>query len=572
MQSSAARLPLHSGESGSVAKITYPVTVRDAQRFVSSGHYWRWEPEYHALSVDIDQALGVSRHGYKDVTLQALARYAAQHGADAVLLASPEAESSPTSDREHKIGTDEVAEQSENPSEDSEMHGGDSASGEVESGTSEGGDNQSGASSDTTAQAHTGAGTGGGEMGSGAGDTGAQGNALSPTSANDEADDKSVQSAAETGNTSAGAVTSRGGEGNGPPRADAQAENGHTAESAPAEKSETAGGNASISSADSAHTQSKNDADHAAHASDACSAALTGGANADLSADASSDGQGKDTSDVETTSESYHYRSSKRGGGQQVSTSANKNFGGATASLKRAGIDPRIASQARKVLARLLEGGESETGPRWDYTEFCKRLKTARSVYPARKEEEGRPAILVLADVSGSCSGFSDESVAVAKAVATMGVSGTDVIVITHSNGYPTEIQVNQTAPVDVTDVRDNEAVAAWYENVLKRYDIQAVVAMGDWDAEWLYRNLAHLPRVTKLVWLDNWSCNNLDQPVLRQDMFQKAQGLARADYYTPWEFSGPWSRSAQAKTRYVVGCKDAAHFVRGLEIALKGK
>ena len=160
--------------------VKYPLTVRDAQRFVSSGHYWSWEPEYHALSVDIDRALGVSRHGYKYVTLQALARYAAQHGASAVLLASPEAESSPTSDRVHKIGTDEV-EQSENPSEDSEMHGGDSASGEVESGTSEGGDNESGASSDTTAQAHTGAGTGGGEMGQGAGNTGTHGNALSQT-------------------------------------------------------------------------------------------------------------------------------------------------------------------------------------------------------------------------------------------------------------------------------------------------------------------------------------------------------------------------------------------------------
>ncbi len=555
MQSSAARLLPCSGGNGNVVKVKYPLTVRDAQRFVSSGHYWSWEPEYHALSVDIDQALGVSRHGYMYVTLQALARYAAQHGANAVLLASPEAESSPTSDREHKLGTDEVAEQSENPSEDSEKHGGDSASGEVESGTSEGGENQSGASSDTTAQAHTGAGTGGGEMGSGAGNTGTSGNALSPASTNDESGVKPVQSAAETGNTSAGAVTSRGGKENGS-RADAQAESKHAVESAPT---------------DSANAQSKNDADHAAHASDARNAALTGGANASSSADASSDGQSKDTSDVETTSESYHYRSTKRGGGQQVSTSASKNFGGMTASLKRAGIDPRIANQARKVLARLLEDGESETGPRWDYTEFCKRLKTARSVYPARKEEEGRPAILVLADVSGSCSGFSEESVVVAKAVATMGVSGADVIVVTHSNGYPTEIQVNQAAPVDA-DARTDKETAAWYENILKRYNVEVVVALGDWDAEWLYRHLADLPQLTKLAWLDNWSCNNLDQPMLRQDMFQKAQGLDHADYYAPWKFSGKWSRSAQAKTRYVVGCKDAAHFVRGLETALKGK
>ena len=70
------------------------VTVRDAQRFVASDHYW--SRPYQELSADLDTALrkvvGVLSRGRigKDEVLQALASYSAQYGNDTILLDSEE--------------------------------------------------------------------------------------------------------------------------------------------------------------------------------------------------------------------------------------------------------------------------------------------------------------------------------------------------------------------------------------------------------------------------------------------------------------------------------------------------
>ena len=487
--------------------------------------------------------------------VRALARYAAQHGSQAVLLASPEAASpESSSDRIHKIGTDEVAKQSVNPSEDSRTHGGDSASGEVESGVSEGGDKQSQNAGNIAGanMSQHGLGSEGGESQHDTTTTGS-GGVLPPQMSPDEAGAKPEGSAAETGDTSAGALTSQDDNGTKDSRQRVRAQS---------EQQQSEGESAPPDSCDS---QTHSDINNLC-ASDAGTRALTGGANAQADESPIKD---KDAGDPdETGSENYHYHGIHHGGGE-VSTRANTRFGGVTATLKQAGIEPRIVSQARAALSRLLEGGESEFGPRWDWVEFCKRLKSGRSVYPAHKEEEGRPAILVLADVSGSCSGFSDESVIVAKSVATLGMSGADIIVVAHSNGYPEEYQVNKVG-IDISPWPGRDTVIAWYADILKHYDVQVVVALGDWDAEWLYCQLAESGQVKKFIWLDNWSSTVLPQPVLRRDLFERGASNDMVAYESPWHFSTEWSREAQQKTRYVVGCSDAADFVVGLEIALR--
>lgn len=565
----------------------YPLTARDAQRV------WRklntWPPEDRQLREVICAALGLGNpHTWNgpnaSEVASALARYAQVNGPKSVLLASPESESaaSETSEREYQIGTDAVAEQSENPSADSEMHGGDSASGEVESGTSEGGDNESGAASDSTAQTQTGAGTGGGQMGQGAGEP-ARGDALPQGISGDDTGTMPDRSAGETGQaTSPGTDTNRADSGNGLD-ANAQAgEDSSTNESAPLGPKTTGrddrlgGEPVNKSGRGSCAAQSLNVDEQNSRDPDALRESLTGRANSGKIEDGSPDAPGKETGVPHelagTEKISYSYRSTKRGHGQQGSTRAKTEFGGVTAELRAAKIDHRIARQARKALARLVDGGESQAGPRWDWVEFSKRLQTARSVYPARKEEEGRPAILVLADVSGSCSGFSDESVLVARAVATLGMNGADVIVVAHSNGYPQQVQQNGNAvtAVDFPWGTENEAVIAWYDEQMKRFDVQAVVALGDWDAEWLYRHFAENHRVRRFVWLDNWSANAMP-PTVRRDIFRKAADNRGADWNTPWNFSQPWSPAAQRKTTYVVGCKDAGDFTRGMELAIRG-
>jgi hypothetical protein len=582
-----------------------PLSVRDAQKLFPRLTARSWFVEERNQIERIAFAVGVKpfHRGYADAVRAELARLAQQRGPKAVLLPSPESESqgeaqpSPTSDREHQIGTDEVAEQSENPSEDSQMHGGDSASGEVESGTSEGGDNESGAPSADSVQTFTGSGTGGGEMGQGAGQGSAQaGTRFSAQSGKADAGEEPGESAGETGAedsaraestaafTSPEAHTKPTGGSNGL-RADAQArQRSQEDESAPSSQSaKNAGGQNALNRASSEETgaEEKGDAmpkadEHAARDTDALRAALTGRANAADAVDASPGAQGKESGDPDEAKGSekisYRYRSVKRGSGKQASVSAKREFGGVTAELSRAGLDPHIAKEARRALARLIEGGESQAGPRWDWVEFSKRLKTARSVYPARKEEEGRPAILVLADVSGSCQGFSDESLIVAQAAASLGVRGADVIVVAHSNGYPQQVKINRDAVEEVGRMAEGADIA-WYEDLIKRFDIQAVVALGDWDAEWLYHKLADLPRVRRFVWLDNWS-NSVMEPTVRADLFSKAARSTWDDcsWHSPWHFESAWSPQAQRKATYVVGCSHAEDFVKGLELALRRK
>lgn len=69
-----------------------------------------------------------------------------------------------------------------------------------------------------------------------------------------------------------------------------------------------------------------------------------------------------------------------------------------------------LRGQVRRALERLVSFGQYQDGPRLDAQEFCERLIAHRPLYPARLEEEARPAVLVLPDVSGSCAGFSNRT------------------------------------------------------------------------------------------------------------------------------------------------------------------
>lgn len=571
----------------------YPIRVRDMQKLLSKSSAAIF------LDAEMRPLVLVIREKYPWAFRQeeaggrrkiqsyvaALAVLAATLGPKHVLLseapaASSESPSSPSDGEERKKGTDEVAPQSESPSEDSPFHGGDGASGEVEDGLSQGGEREH------MSQA-------GGSAGNAGGGSRPEG-VPSPSNPSppDDAELNSDQAATETDRqvTSVGPDTSQAEEENGFCTDQQETEGQSRPESGAAMSAgravpKTTGG---VGKRETGEIQAL-DGEMPAQA-DSAAGSRTGAANGPEGREGAQD-EGRaqpptsehpdagelalpsnpgDESEPDSSENKGRYRYRKlSGGGRQGSTAAKKSHGGVTAEMSQAGIGPALVKKARAALARLIDGGETQTGPRWNWTEFAVRLKTARPVYPARKEEDGRPAMLVLADVSGSCAGFSDVGLLVAQTVARLGMAGSDVIVVSHSNGHPVEWLINGDKP-EMVDWSYDQDAQTWYAERLKRYDIQAVVALGDWDAEWLYHWLAELPSVRRLVWLDNWSCNVLP-PTVRRDLFSRATKNDAPDFDSPWSFEEPWSPQARRKTTYVVGCQTADDFLTGLKLVLKG-
>jgi len=222
----------------------------------------------------------------------------------------------------------------------------------------------------------------------------------------------------------------------------------------------------------------------------------------------------------------------------------------AFASLGKADAPPPDeVRRVRAAMAQLLSFGQGETSPRWDTSELVKRLISRRPLWPARRDEEGRPSILVLPDVSGSCYAIASASLRLARAVALLGVSGAEVVIVSHANGWPYEIQVGTSAPMKVRISADFAAITGFYHRLIKTHTVEAVVAVGDSDAEDVYSWLAGQPRISRLIWLDNSFCRQLERP--------RRSPLTR------------WPAPARQKTTRLVGCK-RERFAEALELALR--
>ena len=86
------------------------------------------------------------------------------------------------------------------------------------------------------------------------------------------------------------------------------------------------------------------------------------------------------------------------------------------------------------------------------------------------------------------------------------------VAVVEHSNGY--------------LDDRETPHVLAWLDKHHRGRQIGGVVAWGDWDAAWVYEELAL--RGATLAWLDSWGARRYGP--------QPASAQMRAA-------AGPWAR-----------------------------
>jgi hypothetical protein len=580
-----------------VDNLQLPITVRQAQKIVVS---LQKLGSSYSFSGEIRQALSLSSCHDHDGALKKLANLASKDPNQVLIDANgkpPQSAENREEGESREKGTDEVAPTSDSPSEESEMHGGDGNSGEcdspAETSSPEEREGDQGSQGDQAQlQAET---ADGGSQGQGSGDS--QGSQETENS-----DRNAPQSnGSETGSSTLESCES--GE-------KSQSPNSQKAESSESPNSELGEGAATSPVSDS---ERKNDAAQAdsdlrddqvnqgseSPEKDAQPSTLGANDKAEKPGDDEAEGRtqqshadnsenslGENESDCvspndDTNAEAQasddvpthqkkwgkSFTKEERGNGK-LSLSNSSNNGGATASLKVAGVSPKLLKLCRQRLAALVGDSSQQNSPRRDYTEFCVRLKTYRNPQPARKEEEGRPVILLLADVSGSCASFSEESVKVAKAASKLGIQGADILVVSHYNGTPHEMEINS----EVVDVRSIKAKAVkktadngcnwgnssgWYETLMQRYNITVCIALGDWDGSLEYAYIAQHPQCEKFIWLDNAHCSSRGTV---QDRTKFA-----LDHYAK-NFTGIKIPVLRQKLIYRDGCKDAIAFINNIK------
>jgi len=170
----------------------------------------------------------------------------------------------------------------------------------------------------------------------------------------------------------------------------------------------------------------------------------------------------------------------------------------------------KTVRQLAKTFRRLLFEGQNRTGPRWNIRELVRCIQLHRPLTPAaRYEDEGRPALLVLVDVSGSCSGFTDDSLPVAAAAGLTGSVGAPVVVLSHSNGYPVTLYYHGHEHDDL--FRSSEAPLQFYQRLFQQFNFSVVIALGDLDAAEEYLWMIHQRCVERFILIDNYCCNYYD-------------------------------------------------------------
>jgi len=262
----------------------------------------------------------------------------------------------------------------------------------------------------------------------------------------------------------------------------------------------------------------------------------------------------------------FRFSSKKRREDRTSSRRSTDSHGGRFADLESAHPASDLVRRLRRVMAQMI-GGHNRPGGRWSSSKVA--VKVAGYLRPLtpgdRRQESGRPAILVLPDVSGSMSAFATEVVTLAKAVGHLGVPGADVIVVSHSNGYPEQMCRNAQPPVDLTggngySLLDNKQASTidWYLDIIRKYNVQAIILAADWDGSWLYSRLAREPSIRRIYWLDVWSCSRMSAKVVKFPPKYALKDSWCMDALKEWT-------GLEQKVRYALGCGTAEEGVSAL-------
>lgn len=226
-------------------------------------------------------------------------------------------------------------------------------------------------------------------------------------------------------------------------------------------------------------------------------------------------------------------------------------------------VPPQLRTKTAELINRLVHesgaaGDRLTPIPVLSARKVVKRMLVRRPLGNAFKEDSnsGRPVTLFLPDVSPSCARVAQASCDVANAAGYAGVSGSDVLVFPHSNGEvePEYVPWFNGRP----NLMGTAKTTAAFEELIagrSRYNIRVVVAIGDHDAEEVYRQIVALPKVVRLVWLHN------HKPGGRLPVIAQPQEVALP--------SRTWTDALRSKTTMVFGCSDQTTILRGLELAL---
>lgn len=578
-------------------RLNLPITVRQTQKYLSN-----LSKGGHGMPLVLSESLSVGFFDFQEA-LQKLAKLASidpnqvlidENGNSSFL----EPENSREQGDSRPKGTDEVAPQGENPSADSELHGGDGNSGECDSPSQTQNDDSTGGNSGSLENQAQSQSDGGSEVGQG------QQASESP----DGGDSESSIDGSETGNTS----EDQGKSGNHQSSPDGQEAKSGTA----TENGNATNGNSDLledqprdaASQESSGSQATDmsdapeksgEGDRASHSSEGMpekdvpnplkgneyeemngTQAIKNGVGESCAQDANAESdQPSDDSPAHQKKWGKSFGSKK---GKQSSESNRDENGQLVQSLAKFGVDRALAKKASTRLAALVYDSDSEFSPRRDYSEFCIRLKTFRNPTPARKEEQGKPSILVMADLSGSCEAFSIPTATTTKALGALGVPGCDIITVGTYDGKPSELEVNgkpqdcylKSDPInggrncypnwevwrghDFCGMPVKEELdffqKVWFPRAIQRYNIQVVIAIGDWQGTWAYWVLAQYPEIQKIIWLDNANCNHVSGRDRTKWALNKLKGF------------GLNTRSISRKLIYRDGCKDAVAFIKNIK------
>jgi hypothetical protein len=224
----------------------------------------------------------------------------------------------------------------------------------------------------------------------------------------------------------------------------------------------------------------------------------------------------------------------------QLSRVPKPQHGGAFAQFADVELDRAMIARARRAFRRMILGGETKPGPRWNARAIA--VKTAgylRSwTVDDRRRESGRPALLILPDVSGSMGKLARSVIAFA--VACYGtLSEGDIVCVSHSNAVPIEYMPDRLSGMN-------------YEQIIQQRNVRAIVIAADHDGENTFLELSHL--VPRVYWLSPFGCNDMERPRIRDTHKVLAD----------------WPEDIQRRVIYADGCGDPDSCLTAMEMMIQ--
>ena len=223
----------------------------------------------------------------------------------------------------------------------------------------------------------------------------------------------------------------------------------------------------------------------------------------------------------------------------QLSRIPKPQHGGVFAQFADVELDRAMIARARRAFRRMLLDGETKPGPRWS----ARAVSTKTAGYlrswtvDDRRRESGRPALLILPDVSGSMGRLARSVIAFA--VACYGtLSEGDIVCVSHSNAEPVEYMPERLSGMS-------------YEQIIRQRNVRAIVIAADHDGEETFFKLAHL--VPRVYWLSPFGCNDMERPRIRDTR----KVLAR------------WPDGIRQRVMYADGCGDPDSCLTALEMMI---